>query len=60
MRLRIGQVVEVPVDGVTVRFVINRITPGKGRLQIDAIEVDEARRRVRDLEALLELAGEEP
>ena len=56
-RVYIGAVVEIPVDGVSQQYVINRITPQKGRLQIDCIEVDEARRRVRDLKALLDKAG---
>jgi hypothetical protein len=55
MKVRIGDV--VTVGSTTEEFVVNRITPAKGRLQIDCIEVEEARRRVRDLKALLELAG---
>lgn len=58
MKLRVGDVVEhgSPVE----RFVVNRLTVTKGRLQIDAIEIDEARRRHRELGALLELAGVDP
>ena len=57
MKIRIGDIVEATSGGVTERFIVNRQTVQKGRLQIDAIEVDEARRRVRDLRSLLESAG---
>lgn len=42
------------------QYVVNRLTETKGRLQIDAIEVEEAKRRVRDLQALLTKAGITP
>jgi hypothetical protein len=60
MRLKIGDILEHDNAGVSERFIVNRLTVTKGRLQVDAIEVDEARRRVRDLASLLELAGLEP
>ena len=52
-RMVIGHVISVAGKD----YIVNRVTETKGRLQIDAIEVDEAWRRMRDLEALLTKAG---
>lgn len=51
--MRIGTVITHQQE----KFIVNRITKHGTRLQVDAIAVDEAYRRRRDLDGLIRMAG---
>lgn len=51
--LRVGSV----VSQAGVDYIVNRLTEKGGHLTIDAISVEEASRRARNLIGLLELSG---